>query len=158
MVEPKIVTIDPIEVLYINKEGADIKSANTAWASMVAFSLEANLLKDAICRYGIIHTSSTTQNTTASYDACVAFNNMPSPSGEVLKKTISGGIYACFLHKGDYAEIEKTFHEIRHWIAENEVTLRDAAHFQKYLDFDISGIKPEDLRTEIYVPIASYKG
>jgi len=154
MVEPKIVEVDSIEVLYINQKGADIKSANVAWSNMVEFLLEKNLIKDAICRYGIIHTDpSTPENFTASYDACVEFKSIPSPSGEVAKKTIPGGIYACFIHKGDYQEIENTFHMIRNWISENGVNLRSLPHFQKYLDFDIFGKEPKDLRTEIYVPI-----
>ncbi|HFU75114.1 MAG TPA: AraC family transcriptional regulator [Arcobacter sp.] len=154
MVEPKLVTINPIEVLYVNSKGADIDSANSAWATMIAFLLKGNLLKDAICRYGIIHTDlSIDDDSIESYDACVEFNKTPLPSDEVLKKSIAGGNYACFLHKGDYKDIKNTFIEIRNWISKNKVTLRDTPHFQKYLDFDITGIKPEDLRTEIYVPI-----
>jgi len=154
MVEPKLVTIKPIEVLYVNSKGADIDTANNAWTTMVAFLLKGNVLKDAICRYGIIHTDLTkNESSIASYDACVEFSNTPLPSHEVLKKSIAGGTYACFLHKGDYQEIENTFKEIRNWISKNRVTLRNVPHFQKYLNFDISGISPEKLRTEIYVPI-----
>jgi AraC family transcriptional regulator len=145
MKKPKIVTIDQIEVLCKRVEGDKINSANTAWRDMVKFIEEGDLLKDAVFRYGI-----SKQNY---YDACVEFIDTPKTSADIMKKTIEGGKYACFLYQGDYKDLENAFEEIRNWVTENEVTLRNADHFQKYLDFDITGVQPETLRTEIYIPL-----
>jgi len=154
MIKPKIVTIDPIKVLCKREKGESINSANTAWRDMVKFMIDGDFLKDALFRYGISHHSLWDSESEGSYyDACVEFIETPQTSADIMEKTIEGGQYACFLHQGDYKNLQRTFEQIRSWVIENEVTLRNVDHFQKYLDFDITGVKPENLRTEIYIPL-----
>jgi len=154
MLEPKIVEIDPIEVLCVRKTGDYIKSADEAWKIIVAFICENGLFEKAVARYGITHDNPNVIDVlNLRYDACLELDERVNPNGEVSSKQIAGGKYALFIHKGSYALIGETFRDIGDWIVKSGVNLRDEPSFQKYLDLDPTGIKEEDLRTELYVPI-----
>ncbi|MDY0321699.1 MAG: AraC family transcriptional regulator [Arcobacteraceae bacterium] len=154
MLEPKIVEIDPIEVLYVRKTGDYINSADEAWKIMVAFINENELFEKAVARYGISHDNpNVIKEHNLRYDACLELNESVNPNGEVSSKQIAGGKYALFLHKGSCAFIGETFRNIGDWIVKSGVSLRDEPSFQKYLDLDPTGIKEENLQTELYIPI-----
>ncbi|MBN2815561.1 MAG: AraC family transcriptional regulator [Campylobacterales bacterium] len=155
MLEPKIVQMDPIEVLFVRKRGDYKESADAAWISMVEYITKHNLFERVAVRYGISHDNPTIiEAENLRYDACIEFHGtLPKEEGEVLRKQISGGKYAVFLHQGDYMLLGETFKSVGDWIVANNVALRDEPQVQKYLDLDPSGIAVKDLRTEIYVPI-----
>ncbi|MGE4419071.1 MAG: GyrI-like domain-containing protein [Sulfurimonas sp.] len=154
MLEPKIIKIEPIEVLYVRKTGNYINSADEAWKTMVAFVSENGLFEKAVARYGISHDNpNVIEEHNLRYDACLELNDSINPKCEVSKKQIAGGKYALFMHKGSYALIGETFRNIGDWIVKSGVSLRDEPSFQKYLNLDPAGIKEEDLQTELYVPI-----
>lgn len=154
MLEPKIVNIDPIDVLYVRKTGHYMNSADEAWKAIVAFVTENELFEKAVTRYGISHDNpKVIEEHNLRYDACLELSESINPKGEVAKKKIAGGKYALFLHKGPYEVIGETFKNVGDWIVETGADLRDEPSFQKYLNLDPTGIKEEDLRTEIYVPI-----
>ena len=154
MLEPKIVEIEPIEVLYVRKTGDYIHSADEAWKTMVAFASENELFEKAVARYGIsLDNPTVIEENKLRYDACLELNGKISPKGEVSHKQIAGGKYAVFMHKGPYSLIGETFKDIGDWIVESGVSLRNEPSFQKYLDLDPTGIKEEDLRTKLYVPL-----
>jgi len=156
MLEPKIVEIEPIEVLYVRKTGDYIKSADEAWQTMVAFISENELFEKAVTRYGISHDNpNVIDELNLRYDACLELNERVIPNGEVSIKQIAGGEYALFMHNGPYSLIGETFRNIGDWIVTSGVSLRDEPSFQKYLNLDPTGIKEEDLQTELYVPIKS---
>lgn len=154
MLEPKIVNIDPIDVLYVRKTGDYMNSADEAWKTMVTFVREHELFEKAVARYGISHDNpKVIEEHNLRYDACLELSDSVNPKGEVAKKQISGGKYALFVHKGPYEFLGETFRNIGDWIVESGIVLRDEPSFQKYLDLDPTVIKEEDLQTEIYVPI-----
>lgn len=154
MLEPKFIEIEPIEVLYVRKTGAYMQSADEAWKAMVSFVSDNKLFENAVARYGISHDNpSIIEENNLRYDACLELNKNVKPKNEVSKKQIAGGKYALFMHKGDLSLIGETFKDIGDWIIESGVELRDEPSFQKYLDLDPTGIKVEDLRTELFVPI-----
>jgi len=107
MLEPKIVEIDPIEVLYVRKTGDYINSADEAWKIMVAFVIENELFEKAVARYGISHDNpNVIEEHNLRYDACLELNESVNPKGEVSSKQIAGGKYALFIHKGSYSLID----------------------------------------------------
>lgn len=154
MLEPKIVITDPVEVLYVRKTGHYMQSADEAWKTMVAFVAQNGLFEKAVARYGISHDNpNVIEEHNLRYDACLELSGSVNPKGDVAKKQIAGGRYALFVHEGAYERIGETFKNISDWIVESGVSLRDEPSVQKYLDLDPTGMKEEDLRTELYVPI-----
>lgn len=88
-------------------------------------------------------------------DICVSYDDKTvKPEGEVVVKTIEGGKYAMFLHKGEYKSLNETYQVISDWIVKNEIKLRDLPMFERYLNRDLRRTRPENLKTEIYVPLA----
>lgn len=154
MIEPKILEIEPIEVLYVRKTGGYMRSTDEAWKAMVEFVNENQLFEKAIARYGISHDNpKVIEEYNLRYDACLELEKSVEPKGEVSIKQIAGGKYALFIHKGSYELIGETFKNIGDWIVESGVELRNEPSFQKYLNLDPTGMKEEDLKTELYVAI-----
>ncbi len=155
MLTPKIVEMEPIDVLFVRKTGEYMSSADSAWKSMVEFITKHDLFEKVSVRYGISYDNpNVIEAQNLRYDACVEFNgNTPHNEGEVLHKTIAGGKYAVFTHKGDYSHLDESFRSVCDWIVANNVTLRDEPQVQKYLDLDPSVVQKEDLTTELYIPI-----
>jgi AraC family transcriptional regulator len=132
-----------------------------AWEVLMGFAYKQkikykkNLMgKDAIM-IGIGHDNpSITETSELRCDACISWDDKTvKPSGEILSKTIAGGTYTMFLHKGSYEGLKKIYSDIGDWIVSNGVDLRDEPMFEKYLNRDPRRTKPENLRTEIYIPI-----
>jgi len=162
MQKPKIVELKPIEVLYVRKEGDYNKSAGEAWEVLMSFAYKnkikykKNLMgKDAMA-FGIGHDDpNVTDIEKLRFDACISWDDKTvQPQGEILNKIIDGGKYAVFLHKGAYENLKSTYDMIGDWIVEQGINLRDKPMFEKYLNRDPRRTKPENLKTEIYVPIS----
>ncbi len=58
---------------------------------------------------------------------------------------------AVAVHKGPYAEVGKTISRISDWMSANGCIM-DGPVLERYLDMDPAGMRPEDLRTEIWIP------
>ena len=161
MLEPKIVELKPVEVLYVRKEGAYDKSAKEAWEVLMSFAYKnkikykKNLMGKDAMMFGIGHDNPNVINEEKlRYDACISWDDKTvQPEGEISTKVIDGGKYAMFLHKGAYENLKSTYDKIGDWIVESGVEVRDLPMFEKYLNRDPRRTKPENLKTEIYVPI-----
>ncbi len=155
MLMPEILEIEDIEVLYARATGAYSESVPQAWSQLTEFAYKNSVLEKVKTRYGIGHDNpNVTEDEKIRFDACFELDDASiKPANEILAKTISGGKYAKFLHKGSYENLGQTHELISNWIIENGAELRDAPMFDKYLDLDPREIKPENLKTEIYVPL-----
>lgn len=161
MQEPKIVELEPVEVLYVRKEGAYDKSAGEAWEVLMRFAyknkikFKKNLMRKNALMFGIGHDNpNVTDEDKLRFDACISWDDKTvQPQGEISNKIIDGGKYAMFLHKGAYENLKSTYDMIGDWIVESGIKIEDKPMFEKYLNRDPRRTKPENLKTEIYVPI-----
>ena len=155
MLEPEILEIEDINILSVRAIGSYAKSVEEAWNTMLTFAYTNNLAGKIKVRYGIGHDNPNIIDADKiRYDACIEVDTSSiNPMGEVLSKTISGGKYAKFLHKGSYEDLGKAHDAISNWIIENNVELRDVPMFDKYLDLDPREVNPQKLQTEIFVPL-----
>ena len=162
MEEPEIVKLEPIEVLYVRKQGAYTKSATEAWEILMEFSYKnkikykKNLMGKNAMMFGIGHDNpNMIDDNKLRYDACISYDDKTvQPEGEIYNKIIDGGKYAMFTHKGAYENLKSTYDMIINWIVENGIHVEDKPMFEKYLNRDPRKTKPENLQTEIYVPIS----
>jgi AraC family transcriptional regulator len=161
MLKAKIVELKPVEVLYVRKEGAYDKSAGEAWKILMGFAYKnkikykKNLMGKDAMMYGIGHDNpNIIDEDKLRFDACITWDDKTvKPEGEILSKIIEGGKYAMFLHKGAYESLKATYNEIGDWVVESGLDVRDLPMFEKYLNRDPRRTKPENLKTEIYVPL-----
>ncbi len=86
-------------------------------------------------------------------DVCLSINAKMEPKGEIGVKEIEGGKYVAFLYKGPYNNLGSVYDTIYgKAIFEFKHQLASRPGFEIYLN-DPECTKPEELMTEIYVPI-----
>lgn len=91
----------------------------------------------------------------ARFDAGAVFTEGQEPAAPtgLAYQTLPGGRWAVFRHVGPYDTLWQTWQAaLRDWLPSAGEEMRDAALFEDYVD-DASQIAPEQLRTDIYLPI-----
>ena len=163
-----IMQISPVRIedakpiaVYAARHVGPYDQTGEAWQTLMSFAYplkigeKKNLLGKNARLFGISYDD---PNVVAAkdlrYDACItADDQVVLPTG-IEAKEIAGGLYAVFLHRGSYAGLAETYNAIfGSWIRVNRVELRDLPIFECYLNRDPRRTKPENLKTEIYVPI-----
>ena len=153
----RIENIKAKRVLYVRKTGPYTKSASEGFGALMPFVYKNRLMKKEAECIGICYDDpkiTTAEN--LRYDACITIDKSLEikPEGEIGIQEIPGGKYAIFLHKGSYENLTDTYNYIySQWLTENKKTLRNAPSFELYKNRDPRRTKPENLRTEIYIPI-----
>jgi AraC family transcriptional regulator len=162
MIEPiRIEEINPIKVYSVRHTGDYNKIGNAfeklmGWAYKNKIKNKKNLMGKEAHTYSIAYDDpNVTDINKLRSDACMS-NTDESVELEdgIFKQEIEGGKYAVFLHKGEYSKLKDTYNNIfSSYIKENDYTLRDVPIFEKYLNRDPRRTKPENLKTEIFIPI-----
>lgn len=155
--KPEMMTFNDTPVIYARGTGPYAEAAAEAWGKVMSFAYSNRLMSKEIRSFGISHDDpSITEPSQIRYDACLDLVDADvSNHPDIKTKTIAGGQYACFLHKGPYEQFPETYGWIfNEWLPESEFQLRDVPCFEIYLNRDPRKTKPENLRTEIYIPIA----
>jgi len=153
--KPKIKEISPVNVIYVNSIGAyGDEGTENAWNKVCQFAEAKKLFGRHTAFIGISHDDpKVTEAEKLRYDACVVVGKEVSPQGEVGVKTIEGGKYAIFLHKGPYENFQFTYDYIYgSWLPQSGEELRELSCFEKYLNSP-DKTKAEKLKTEIYIPL-----
>ncbi len=153
--KPEMRELQEMKVLFARKTGPYAEVAGKAWDTLMKFAYQHRLLSPATLCIGIGYDDpSVTPEEQLRYDACITFTGDVQPEGEIGLQTIAGGRYAVFLHKGAYSGLYETYRGIfAGWLPTSGYTLREAPCFEKYLNRDPRRTKPENLRTEIWVPL-----
>ena len=86
-------------------------------------------------------------------DVCMVMPVTVTPKGDVGFKQLPAGRYAVFTYKGSYEYLQSVYDTIYgKFIPEMECTMRDESSAERYLN-DPCNTKPEDLLTEIFIPV-----
>lgn len=154
---PKIVNLKPQTVLFVRKTGPYSEASAAAFGTLMPFAYRHKLISKTSQMIGISHDSpDITDPNKLRYDACLTLSQPIEPQGEFGVQTIAGGRYALFLHTGPYEKFTETYTLIfGQWLAHSGERLRDLPTFERYLNRDPRRTKPENLRTEIYIPLVS---
>jgi len=162
MIEPtRIEVIKPIKVYSIRHVG-DYNSIGATFGKLMGWAYsnriknKKNLMGKDTFSYGIYYDDpNVTDINKLRSDACI--NNTDDSvelNEEIVRQEIAGGKYAVFLYKGEYSGLRDVYNNIfATYIKSNDCTLRDVPVVEKYLNRDPRRTKPENLRTEIYIPI-----
>jgi AraC family transcriptional regulator len=156
IVKPEMRTLSPQKVLFVRKTGPYATAAAEAWSALMSYAYSHHTISQETKTIGISHDSpDITPEEKIRYDACLTMEGPVKPEGAVGVQTVAGGRYAVFLHKGPYKNFTKSYdHIMARWYPESGETLRDLPCFEIYLNRDPRKTKPENLRTEIHVPVA----
>lgn len=87
------------------------------------------------------------------YDACFTVGNDFRPEGDIGVQDVSGGEYACVVHKGPFEGLQQTYHRLcGEWIPAHDRELRSSPSYEIYLN-DPNVTPPEELLIEVCVPL-----
>ncbi len=152
-ITPEIKTIEPRKVIYVQAIG-DYNNVGPSWEKLCSWAGRKGLFGKSNEFIGVSHDDpNITETEKLRYDACLTINQDIKPEGEIGVKTIEGGKYAVFIHKGPYRNLHLTYDQIyKDWLAESKSQVKDLPCFEKYLN-DPERTRAEELLTEIYIPI-----
>ncbi len=161
MLTPRIIELEPIDVLYVRKTGDYMLSCQEAWDTLTRFAdmqmtkRNKDLLGKGVMRLGIGHDNPNVVSADKlRCDACISCDDDTiALSGDVLRKVIEGGKYAKFFHVGPYERLRSMYDEIADWASVKGIEPSARPRIEKYLDMDPRKVQPENLKTEIYIPI-----
>lgn len=155
VIKPEMKEFPETRVLFVRRTGPYKEAAAAAWETLCGFAYGHRLMSKDTLMIGIGHDSpEITVEDKIRFDACVTCSSDVRPEGEVGVQTIRGGRYAVFLHKGSYEELSETYRNIfADWLAASGFNLRDHPHFEVYLNRNPRRTKPENLKTEIWLPV-----
>ncbi len=161
MLEAKVIDFEPVEVLCVRRTGDYMVSAGEAFEALFGFAYpqkikhKKNLLGKEAKVYGIGYDDpGTTPSQELRYDACISYDDKSvNPTGEVVVKTIEGGKHLFYLHKGSYEGLKQVYADMVQYMIAHELTMADRPPFERYLNRDPRRTKPENLKTEIYIPL-----
>lgn len=150
----EIKQIDTINVAFVRCKGYNPDTIGKAWKTIIPFAKENGFLNQNSKFIGIsVDNPDVTQEENCEYNACINLPNPIQAKGEISTKTLKGGKYAVFLHKGPYDHVDQVYAYIfKKWLVESEYNLRDGDVYDNYLN-SITNTAPEDLLTEIHIPI-----
>ena len=151
---PKIVTLDPKNLIYVALTGAygslDYgKAYEQLWAVIKAQKLFTKGIESICISYD---DPKITEGSLQRSDVCLAIHKPVTPQEEVSCKTLAGGKYAVFFYQGSYENLSQVYDTAVRWVIDHEYTLREEPFFEKYLN-DARRTPKEKLKTEIYIPI-----
>ncbi|WP_027175796.1 AraC family transcriptional regulator [Desulfovibrio aminophilus] len=130
------------------------KEVEVAWIALCAWAGPRGLLTPATLFIGICYDDPQATGPEAiRYDASIPVGPDVCSEGQITVQTIPGGDYAVTTHRGPYENLEKTYAALMGgWLPQSGRMLRDAPGFEIYRN-DPKSTAPEDLVTELHIPL-----
>lgn len=151
----EIKNVEARNVIYIRLSGDyKLNDYGGTWGRLFQFVKEQNLPMGEPMPLCIYHDDpKVTPVEKLRTDVCMVLPEPTTPKGDVGFKILPAGRYAVFMYKGSYEHLQGVYDTIYgKYLPEMECTLRDEASAERYMN-DPCTTAPEDLLTEIYIPI-----
>lgn len=151
----EIRTLHDQKVLFVRRTGNYGQAAEEAWKTLMKHSFWRMMTNRTVQFIGISRDDpKLTDETKLRYDACITVKADVQPKGELGVQTLKGGKYAVFLHEGPYEKFNEMYDLIfSEWLPRSGYKLRETPCYELYLNRNPKRTKPENLRTEIHIPI-----
>jgi AraC family transcriptional regulator len=148
-----IVFFPPTRVAYVRHVGP-YATCHAAWSALCGWAGPKGLLGPQVRVIGISHDDpEVTPPEKIRYDACITVSDDVAAEGPVGVMDIGGGDYAMALHAGPYSGLHQSYAELC-GVALPKLGREPgyAPSLEIYLN-DPAVTPPQDLRTEIYIPL-----
>lgn len=153
-INPKIIQLPDKKVIYKRVKGEyGGKEVNEAWDQLIEFLMKNKLLGWNPELFSIYYDDPyVIGNENCISDICFTVKkDIESPDFKM--NYLKGGKYAVFRYKGPYERLFELYDLIfSDWLISSDYRLRDVPTIEKYLNY-LPKTKPENLLTEIYLPI-----
>lgn len=146
----------PARIAYVRHVGP-YEDVDTAWKQLMKWGWSKMMFGKAET-FGLCYDDpDVTPAKRVRYDACMVVDHKTKPKGPVEIRDMEQGTYAVAVHEGGFDTIGDTYAELFAQISSDPTdgrrwTLGDPPSLEKYLS-DPRKVKPEDMRTEIWMPV-----
>lgn len=152
-----IVSLPATRILYLTHYGSYAsKGIDDCWEALLEHAYNKKLLNDDTRYLGeLLDDDDIVKDENCRYNAAITLphDTQYTPTGFFNVKTLEGGQYVVVQHRGDRSQMDKVYEQIfLHWIVKQTFEIVDKPFLEFYLN-DEADTAPEDLLTEIYVPI-----
>jgi len=154
-VKPKLINLSEKKVLFVTIKGEyGGESTIKGWNEIETFMQRHGIKPWRPDLFAIYYDDpDVVGNDQCRTDLCLAVKKSYPAGDHIGEKIIPGGKYAVFRYKGPYEKLWELYYAIyRNWVLITNLVLRDLPVIERYLTF-IPQTRPEDLITEIYVPV-----
>jgi AraC family transcriptional regulator len=154
-VKPKIIFLPAKKVIYIRVIGEyGGKEVLEAWEQLVNFIMQHKLLGWNPEFFSIYYDDpDSVERGKCISDLCFTTKKDIDEHDAFKSNHIEGGKYAVFRYKGPYERLWELYDKIYgDWLLSADYKLRDVPAIEKYINYSPK-TKPDDLLTEIYIPI-----
>jgi len=151
----EIVNLKDINVIAARGVGSYDEIAAEAWGRIMKFAYGNKHMHKSVRRFGLSHDDpNVTDPDKIRYDACLDIDVDISAADNLTTLTIAGGKYAKFMHIGSYDNLDQTYAYIfNQWLPQSGYELRADPCFDLYLNKDPRRTKPENLKTQVHIPL-----
>ena len=156
--QAEVKTLKEISLIGAREHGSYHDAAPKAWGRIMKFAYSNRLMNKEVRLFGLSHDDpSVTNPEHIRYDACLDLkaNIEKEQEQDLMSQKISAGRYLVILHKGSYDGLADVYsYAFNQWLPDSQYDLRDGQTcFEIYLNRDPRRTKPENLRTEVYIPL-----
>lgn len=155
-IKERVEVVPAMNVAFVRAKGYNPETISKAWNTLIPEGLKGGFFNPGKTRcIGIsLDNPDVISEDDCEYHASLVLENPIEPKGEISVKKMSGGKYAVFTYKGPYEDLPALYDYVfKCWLDKNDKILREEAEvFEEYLN-SITNTKPEDLLTEVFLPI-----
>jgi AraC family transcriptional regulator len=154
-INPKIIVLPDKKVISMRVTGEyGGKEVIEAWEQLINFVTKLELFGWNPGFYSIYYDDpDTVDRAKCTSDLCFATKKDIENHLIFKSNIIMGGKYAVFRYKGPYERLWELYYKIYgDWLLSSDYKLRDVPPIEKYINYSPK-TKPENLLTEIYIPI-----
>ncbi len=150
----RIEKVEPMKVAFMRHVGP-YNEVGEKWDTLMAWAAQEGLLDGRSTMLGICHDDpEVTPPDKVRYDACLTIDDDLEPDGDIGVQQIVGGEYAVTTHFGSYSRLGETYAKLfGQWMPHNGREPAATPCFEMYLN-DPESSEPEELLTDVYVPLA----
>lgn len=153
----QIKKIGPMHVAFVRHIGP-YDEVGTVWDKLTTYIGKEGLLGSQSQFIGICYDDpDLTAPEKIRYDACVTVDEQFIPTEDISVQTIGGGEYAVTTHFGPYNKLGEAYSKLfGQWLIQSDREFRSEPCMEFYLN-DPNGTEPEDLLTDICLPLKKIK-
>ena len=155
----RIEVVAPIRVAFLRHVGP-YELAPMAWERLMTWAGSSTQFQRSAgstepLLLGVPHDNpSVTPPERLRFDCCIAVDDSVRPEGEIGVQDVAGGAYATAVHRGPFERLAETYGWIAlSFIPESGYRMRSAPFLELYLT-PPERTPPEELLTEVFVPVA----
>ena len=150
----RIEHVKPMRVAFLRHIGP-YDQCGSAWEKLMTWAAPRGMLGGGRLFLGICHDDpEVTPRDKVRYDACVTVEEDFKTEGDIGVQEVAGGEYVVTTHLGPYNKLGDTYARLfGQWLPQHGLEPALKPCFEVYLN-DPESTEPEELITDIYVPLA----